>query len=97
MKAVDLRTKTEDELKKELMALKKEQFNLRFQLSQGQLNNTAQIRTVRRNVARIKTILAQKGTDDVKQPAKAAKAKTAAKKPAAKKTTKKEAAKKADK
>ena len=93
MKAVDLRTKTEDELKKELMALKKEQFNLRFQLSQGQLSNTAQIRTVRRNVARIKTILAQKGQDDVKQPAKAAKAKTAAKKPAAKKTTAKKAEK----
>ena len=93
MKAVDLRTKTEDELNKELMALKKEQFNLRFQLSQGQLSNTAQIRTVRRNVARIKTILAQKTQDDVKKPAKAEKAKTAAKKT----TTKKEAAKKADK
>lgn len=103
MKAVDLRAKTEDELTKELMALKKEQFNLRFQLSQGQLGNTAQIRKTRREVARIKTILAEKASDDVKRPAKTVKKaetkKAAPKKAAAKKTTakKKEAAKKSDK
>jgi len=57
MKAEDLKTKTPDELKALLMDLKKKQFNLRFQRSQGQLENTSQIRTTRRDIARVKTFL----------------------------------------
>ena len=60
MKATDLRTKTEDELRDQLIGLKKEQFNLRFQRASGQLENTARMRIVRRDVARIKTLLAEK-------------------------------------
>ncbi len=57
MKASDLRTKTADELKDSLMDLRKERFNLRFQKASGQLENTARARQVRRDIARIKTIL----------------------------------------
>ena len=57
MKSADLRTKSPDELKESLMALKKEQFNLRFQKASGQLENTARVRQVRRDIARIKTLL----------------------------------------
>ncbi len=57
MKASDLRTKTPDELKDSLMGLRKEQFNLRFQKASGQLENTARARQVRRDIARIKTVL----------------------------------------
>ncbi len=57
MKASDLRTKTVDELKDSLMDLRKERFNLRFQKASGQLENTARARQVRRDIARIKTIL----------------------------------------
>jgi large subunit ribosomal protein L29 len=60
MKAGDVRLKTADELKDQLAALKKEQFNLRFQRASGQLENTARVRVVRRDIARIKTILAEK-------------------------------------
>ena len=60
MKAEDVRAKTPDELKDELGKLHKEQFNLRFQRASGQLENTAQVRRVRRNIARIKTILREK-------------------------------------
>lgn len=60
MKATDLKTKTEDQLKDELVTLKKEQFNLRFQAAGGQLENTARVRQVRRDIARIKTVLAQR-------------------------------------
>ena len=60
MKAEDLRTKTLDELKDELGKLHKQQFNLRFQKASGQLENTAQVRHVRRDIARIKTILRDK-------------------------------------
>ncbi len=60
MKAADLRTKTADELKDALMDLRKEQFNLRFQRASGQLENTARVRQVRRDIARIKTILRAK-------------------------------------
>ncbi|TQV83724.1 MULTISPECIES: 50S ribosomal protein L29 [Rhodospirillales] len=59
MKASDLRVKTQDELKDELMGLHKEQFNLRFQKASGQLENTTRARQVRRDIARIKTILHQ--------------------------------------
>jgi len=58
----DLRTRTEDELKDQLLALKKEQFNLRFQKASGQLENTARVRDVRRGIARIKTILSERRT-----------------------------------
>jgi large subunit ribosomal protein L29 len=57
MKAADLRTKTPDELKDSLMDLRKEQFNLRFQKASGQLENTARARQVRRDIARLKTVL----------------------------------------
>jgi large subunit ribosomal protein L29 len=56
MKARDLHDMTVDQLEDELARLKKEQFNLRFQTATGQLENTAQVRHVRRDIARIKTI-----------------------------------------
>lgn len=60
MKATDVRAKTLDELGTELEALKKEQFNLRFQRATGQLENTARVRQVRRDIARIQTIMREK-------------------------------------
>ena len=57
MKPEDLRQKTPDELNDELTSLRKEQFNLRFQAASGQLENTARVRQVRRDIARIKTVL----------------------------------------
>lgn len=57
MDAADLRLKTEDELKDALLQLRKEAFNLRFQVASGQLENTARRRQVRRDIARIKTVL----------------------------------------
>jgi len=57
MKAADLKSKSHDELKESLLALRKEQFNLRFQKASGQLENTARVRQVRRGIARIKTLL----------------------------------------
>ena len=62
MKAADLRAKSADELKSELVDLKKEQFTLRFQAASGQLENTARVREVRRDIARIKTILASEAS-----------------------------------
>ena len=59
MKATELRGRTRDQLVDQLLQLKKEQFNLRFQRATGQLENTARVRAVRRDIARIKTILAQ--------------------------------------
>ena len=56
----DIRGMTEDELNDKLIALRKEQFNTRFQKASGQLEKTAQIRKTRRNIARVKTILHQK-------------------------------------
>ena len=60
MKASDHRAKTPDELKDHLLSLKKEQFNLRFQRATQQLEKTGRVREVRREIARIKTILGQK-------------------------------------
>jgi len=60
MKAQDVRTKTSDQLSDELETLEKEAFNLRFQRASGQLENTARVRVVRRDIARIKTILREK-------------------------------------
>jgi large subunit ribosomal protein L29 len=57
MAAADMHMKTPDELKDMLGKLRKEQFNLRFQKASGQLENTARVRQVRRDIARIKTIL----------------------------------------
>ena len=57
MKAQDLIGKTPDELTDDLLNLRKEQFNLRFQKASGQLENTARVRQVRRDIARIKTAL----------------------------------------
>ena len=58
--ATEIRAKTQDELKQALIELKKEQFNLRFQKANGQLENTARVRVVRREIARIKTILTER-------------------------------------
>ena len=60
MSATELRGKTPDELRKQLEDLKKEAFNLRFQAATGQMENTARMRTVRREAARVKTILNEK-------------------------------------
>ena len=60
MKAADLRDKTPDQLREQLASLKKEAFNLRFQKATGQLENTSRMAVVRRDAARVKTILNQK-------------------------------------
>ena len=60
VKAEALRAKTADELKNQLVDLKKEQFNLRFQAAGGQLENPARAKIVRREIARIKTVLGQR-------------------------------------
>ncbi|MFN3913191.1 50S ribosomal protein L29 [Hyphomonas sp.] len=60
MKAADVRSKTADQLSDELIKLKKEQFNLRFQAATGQLEKTGRATEVRRDIARIKTILREK-------------------------------------
>jgi large subunit ribosomal protein L29 len=72
MKAADARTMTVDQLDDEVLKLKKEQFNLRFQRATGQLENTSRVREVRRDIARMLTIAKQKRTGDepkVKPPA----------------------------
>ncbi len=60
MNASDVRAKSADELNDELASLKKEQFNLRFQKATGQLEKTSRVKQVRRDIARIKTIAAEK-------------------------------------
>jgi large subunit ribosomal protein L29 len=61
MKAADLRAKSDDELKDQLLGLRKESFNLRFQAASGQLENTARVGQVARDIARIKTIQGERG------------------------------------
>ncbi len=61
MKAAEIRQKTDDELSDQLTELKKEALNLRFQTSSGQLESTARVRVVRRDIARIMTIQNQRG------------------------------------
>lgn len=61
MKAKELSSKSVAELRQELLALSKEQFSLRMQLATQQLTNTSQLGKVRRNIARVKTVLTQKG------------------------------------
>ena len=60
MKIADIRGKTADQLKDELSSLRKDQFNLRFQRASGQLENVARIRVVRRDIAKIMTVLAER-------------------------------------
>ena len=60
MKSADVRAMTLDQLDDEVLKLKKEQFNLRFQRATGQLENTARVRVIRRDIARMKTIAGQK-------------------------------------
>ena len=60
MKAEDLRAKTADELNDTLLSLKKEHFNLRFQQSSGQLEDTSQFQRIRKDIARIKTIISDR-------------------------------------
>ena len=60
MKIADIRGMTPDQLADTLISLKKEQFNLRFQRASGQLENTARVRQVRRDIARIQTVLADR-------------------------------------
>ncbi len=75
MKGEDFKGKSADELQTQVLQLRKEAFNLRFQKSSGQLTNTARIRTVRRDIARIETIVGQRSREAVKTaaPAKAKK------------------------
>jgi large subunit ribosomal protein L29 len=80
MKTPDIRAMTVDQIDDEVLKLKKEQFNLRFQRATGQLENTSRVREVRRDIARLKTVAQQK-----RAPKKAAKP---AAKPAAKTASK---------
>ncbi|MCF6293244.1 MAG: 50S ribosomal protein L29 [Robiginitomaculum sp.] len=63
MKIVDLKSKTAEQLSSELLSLKKEQFNLRFQQATGQLENTSNVRKVRKSIAQVKTLLRQKANE----------------------------------
>jgi large subunit ribosomal protein L29 len=65
VKAETFRTQTADELKAKLLELKKEQLNLRFKVASGEMENPARMRTVRREIARIKTVLGQKAAEAV--------------------------------
>ncbi|PVA06434.1 50S ribosomal protein L29 [Thalassorhabdomicrobium marinisediminis] len=69
MDANELRGKTPDQLRDELANLKKESFNLRFQQATGSLENTARMRSVKRDAARVKTILNEKAADAAKSEA----------------------------
>jgi large subunit ribosomal protein L29 len=60
MKAPDVRARTDDELTEQLDTLGRESFNLRFQRANGQLENTSRVRQVRRDIARIKTVLGER-------------------------------------
>jgi large subunit ribosomal protein L29 len=80
MKAQQVRGMTPDQLADELVKLKKEQFNLRFQAASGQLENTSRVRAIRRDIARISTIARQKPSAEAPtKPAPAPKAKAKAK------------------
>ena len=65
-KAADFRSKSPDQLKEDLLQLKKEQFNLRFQQATGQLEKTARIKVVRRDIARVQTMLREQARADAK-------------------------------
>jgi len=66
MKIADVRAMSSDQLSDELLKLKKEQFNLRFQRAMGQLENTARVRQVKRDIARVKTVARQKRAAETK-------------------------------
>ncbi|HEX2429892.1 MAG TPA: 50S ribosomal protein L29 [Aestuariivirgaceae bacterium] len=66
MKPSDVRALTDDAVGDELMKLKKEQFNLRFQKASGQIENTARVRQVRRDIARLKTVQAERAAAKTK-------------------------------
>jgi large subunit ribosomal protein L29 len=84
MKAADIRAMTIDQIDDEVLKLKKEHFNLRFQRASGQLENTARVREVRRDIARLKTIAQSKRSGA----APVGSAKAAATKPATKRAPK---------
>lgn len=84
MKAEEFKGKTPDELNTLILDLKKQQFNLRFQRSQGQLENTAQMRAVRKDIARAKTFLGRTAPEKADGAEKKAKAAAKPKKAAAK-------------
>jgi large subunit ribosomal protein L29 len=86
MKSADVRAMTLDQLDDEVLKLKKEQFNLRFQRATGQLENTSRVRVIRRDIARMKTIAAQKRTG-AEPTVKAAAVPKTAKKPKSSKAT----------
>ena len=105
MKAADVRAMTLDQIDDEVLKLKKEQFNLRFQRATGQLENTSRVRVIRRDIARMKTIAGQKragmpepvakatpapNAEKAEKKTKTAKPKTAAKPKARAKTKSKE-------
>jgi len=69
MKAEEFRSLTSDQLDEQVSRLKKEQFNLRFQRATGQLENTSRVRIVRRDIARIKTLQAQRRSGAAKEKA----------------------------
>jgi large subunit ribosomal protein L29 len=79
MKVADIRAMTLDQMDDEVLKLKKERFNLRFQRATGQLENTARVRAVRRDIARLKTVAAQKRAGAEPQATAKAKPKAAAK------------------
>ena len=62
MKAADVKQKSDDELAEQLIELRKESFNLRFQRASGQLENTGRVRQVRRDIARVKTVIKERST-----------------------------------
>jgi large subunit ribosomal protein L29 len=87
MKAGQVRGMTEDQLTDDLVKLKKEQFNLRFQAASGQLDNTSRVRQIRRDIARIQTIARQKSAGAKTSGAKTSGAKTSGAKTSGAKTS----------
>ncbi len=78
MKGSDARAMTVDQIDDEVLKLKKEQFNLRFQRATGQLENTSRVREVRRDIARLKTVARQKRAGDASAGKRSSKAKSKA-------------------
>jgi large subunit ribosomal protein L29 len=93
MKAADVRAMTVDQIDDEVLKLKKEQFNLRFQRATGQLENTSRVRVIRRDIARLKTVGSQKRAGAAEPALKAEAATPAEKKPKTARTRAKAAAK----
>ncbi len=70
VKASEMRAQTSDELKTKLVSLKKEQFNLRFKVAAGENENASRIRIVRREIARLKTVLSEKMNETISETGK---------------------------